>query len=550
MSTESTQESEVGALGITHDPKWAVLRRFPKTIEDFYHKNDGPWPQPAPENPVTQMAEVIHLPEEELKDWKKNVSSMYLWRVLLGWPRGLWYALWHDRYNEYDDPGFNKEITEGLYSKFMTPLDEGDLQRFRDKMPELEDDEALYCKADFSCMEPVAPNCRDGMYAAPTITLIKKNCGDETGQKHRVLAIYLYQVEKDEKTVSEEHIFTPADGEHWHLAKFFVLQGAVHRVNLTEHALLHFPFDCVNAISRTILPTDHLLFQLLIPHFRLSLGVNKAVLENPGSLINRDQHKFYSPFSAEGKYVRKLLPDGYVGRGKAKENAYPVYEYPFEPKIPDSQYGEYLQAYYDVFEGFVTKVIDKIDDDDKDGETWQFIGLWADCIEEWMPQFPKGEEFIDFENSKPLPNGRNLLVKVVTMIMWDLSVAHATDHIAINNKRPHGNPFRLRVKPPGNPGESEVASDWHSKLVNRKDLLTFWFTDLLFYKPANVTLLQEVIYPFEISDKDPRKKEKEKQLKQYNQDFLKALRDCEENLKKQGVTLAAELKQISASLQY
>lgn len=525
-----------GPFGIKYEKKWDVIAHYNRPVTDFYLQNDGPWPQPAPDNPVGIMAEVVHLPEFEKQDWKKNVSSMYIKRVLLEWPKGIWYALTHDRYKDFDDEKFNIEISEGLYSKFLTPLDEGDLELFKQAIPDLDDDPDLYFKADFSCMEPIAPHCHPGMYAAPTITLLKKNQGHVYGLKHEAVAIYLYQLDKQGKPITEKSgVFTRTDGDHWHLAKYFVLQGAVHRVNLTEHALLHFPYDPINAITKTILPMDNLLFQLLIPHLRLSLGVNKAVLENGGSLINRDKSKFYSPFCAEGKYIRLLLKDGYIGR-EGKPNAYPLYNFGDYPKIPDSQYGEFLREYYNVFAEYVPRFLDEIDDEDE--QSWNFIALWMACIEEWLPGFPNSDEAI--VEGKPV--NRQRLYDIVTLVMWDLSLAHANDHIAIHNKQPEGNPFRVRVAPPT---DGPIASDWRSKLVKRRDLLTYWFTDLLFYKPNNVTQLMDVDYHF--TDNDP---DRQKRLRDNNQAFRKALQDCARSLPGKGIHEFSRLDQISTSLQY
>lgn len=512
---------------IKRDPKWDVLSEYHFTVDDFHHGNDGPWPQPAPDNPINQMAEVTHLPEQEKKDWKKYVGNMYRWRVLTQWPMGLWYACTHKQYKKFNDEEFNTELCEGLYSKFITDLDEGDLELFKDiKL----DSSATYKKTDFSGMEAIAPHCYDGMYAAASITLIQYLADKPRGSQYEVIAIYLYPDADSKGTVFNAH-----DGESWHLAKYFVLQGAVHRVNLTEHALLHFPYDAINAITKSILPKDHLLYQLLIPHLLLSLGVNKAVLENDGSLINRGKHKFYSPFCAEGIHIRKLLPDGYKGRDD-KPNGYPEYFFPKDPILPESHYGDFLGGYYKVFEKFTAKILDCIEDDDE--KSWELIGLWTECIREWMPGFPTREDLI--ENSKP--KDRPQLYKVVTMIMWDLSVAHATDHIAIHHKQAHGNPFRLRVAPPYN---KAPKANWHENLVKRRDLLTFWFTDLLFYKPANVTCLQDVEYPFNVTNNRTQH-----YLEQANVEFRAQLKQCEQSLKQQGTVIAADLSDISTSLQY
>ena len=558
MPDKHNPSSSEGSFGLKLNEKWQAIQKYPHRVEDYIHQNQGPWPQPAPDNPVGQMAEVIHLPDEELKDWKKNVGNRYIWRVLTQWPKGLWYALTHNRYKEFDDAAFNEEISEGLYSKFLTPLDEGDLELFKHPDLNLDPDPELYLKADFSCMEPIAPHCLEGMYAAPTITLLKKNHSDVYGQRHKVLAIYLYQVEYDNHQnqealnnphITEENVYVPEDGDHWHLSKYFVLQGAVHRVNLTEHALLHFPYDPINAVTKSILPQQHLLFQLLIPHLRLSLGVNKAVLENPGSLINRGKRKFYSPFSAEGIYIRQLLPDGYLGRGDKKKNAYPVFDFSSFPKIPPSGYGDFLQAYYRVFEDYVPRILNHIADEGSDEaeEFWLYVAIWVASIHEWLPGSCEWEEIVT--NGKPVPakadksGGREKLEQMVTLIMWDLSVAHANDHIAIHKKRPAGNPFRIRVAPPSK--QKPVDPAWREKMVWRRDLLTFWFTDLLFYKPNNVTALKDVIYPFNIKDK-----QKEQELKRLNKEFLAALQQCEDDMIAKGITPSSRLDEISTSLQY
>ncbi|WP_428354146.1 hypothetical protein [Methyloprofundus sp.] len=276
-----------------------------------------------------------------------------------------------------------------------------------------------------------------------------------------------------------------------------------------------------------------MLFKLLFPHLRLTLPVNKAVLENAGSLINRDKRVFYSPFCAPGKFIRELLADGYIGR-EGKPAGYPVYTFPLQPKIPDSVFGVYLQRYYDVFMQFVDVVLQQLvtdDDVERKNKDREMIGLWAECISEWIPGFPNRKDLLVDQQKLDL----ELLSKVLTMILWDLSLAHGTDHICIHNKQSHGNPFRLRVPPPG---KGKIAEGWYEQLVTRWDLLSAWFTDLLFYEPHNVTLLQDVDYEFS-----------EPELKQAQQDFLQALHDLDKELKAMN-TQVASLDQIPTSIQY
>ena len=147
----------------------------------------------------------------------------------------------------------------------------------------------------------------------------------------------------------------PEDSERWRLAKYYVLQGANHCMNLIEHARVHFPSDAINAVTATALPKSHIVFKLLNPHARLSLGVNNSVLEGAGSLINRTTWTIYSPFAAPGIEVRRLLP--FAWHGKAGNGAYRPFVYPREPRDMPTRYGVFLRKYYDVIYEFVSNEI-------------------------------------------------------------------------------------------------------------------------------------------------------------------------------------------------
>ena len=85
--------------------------------------------------------------------------------------------------------------------------------------------------------------------------------------------------DKDSEAVRDSPVFTNADGEAWRMARYFLLQGAIHRINLIDHTEVHFPPDAINAITKTVLPKDNLVLRLLQPHLWLSMCVNNTVLE-------------------------------------------------------------------------------------------------------------------------------------------------------------------------------------------------------------------------------------------------------------------------------
>jgi hypothetical protein len=455
-----------------------------------------------------------------MKLWKKKVARMYQWLVLTVWPAGLWYAYKHPHYKEIDDARFSYYLAEGLYSKFLAELDSSDKEIFAEQLRKGAG--ATFYKSDHTPMKEIVDGGTfPGTYAAASIALLRKD-GDNPP---RAVAIYL---------PAQKLMLTPEDSNRhaWNLARYFVLQGAAHRINLIDHAIVHFPSDPINAISKTILPKNHLLLKLLLPHFYLSLPVNYSVLEGAASLINRTKWVIYAPFTAPGAVIRRLLPYGYVGGDKA---AYPPYSFPTIPSYPPSHYGEFLKAYRDTIRGFVARVVQHLVENAGDGgPDLMFVSLWADHISQWVPGFPNGEEIwkdgADGEQS-------GTLIDAVTTIIWDVSIAHATDHEALHSMPKEEVPFRVRVEPPTS---SEMPAYDQKKLNKWWDIFQSWLTDRLFYMPHNQSLLKDVDYGFD----DPA-------LQQLNKQFCADLLATERTLREQGVVpIFAPLEHVATSIQY
>ncbi|MEX1033736.1 MAG: hypothetical protein WDZ30_10285 [Cellvibrionaceae bacterium] len=542
-----------GETGPRGNPKWNYFRRDVVDYQtELLYGSFGPWPTPAPGRPLSEYAEVCNLPKEELKDWKKNVSLKYLWIIASRFLPGLWWAYFRSggRYADFADETFSAHLSHGMYSKFLCPLDKGDLALFKDKVPAVNDDPREYQKADFSCMEWICNKTYPDTYAAATIVLFKVDKPDDPIPRYRALAIHIYQVDEQYKKItSTADTLTPEDEQQnrWELAKYFALQGAVHRVNMTEHGKLHFPFDSINAITKSILPTQHLLFRLLIPHFRLSLAVDNSVLEGKYSLLSRTNWVIYSPFTAEGKYTRRLIPDAYVGR-PGKPNAFPEYWFSPKPSYPKSSFGIYLQKNYAIFHKFITSVIEdtlpaQYDCDDNSGarRNWEFIALWAESIAEWVPGFPKREQLLPWEKGVKVVNpNRQLLIDTVTLCLWTLTVAHAADHAGFAQAGPTRNVFRIHLKPPLK--NTTVENDFHKSLVKRWDLFQSYLTHQLFYKPHNVENLVAVIYDF-------RGHPNELKLNEYRDIFIRELRECDVEERRRDGSLP-KLEDVSSSIQY
>ena len=156
-------------------------------------------------------------------------------------------------------------MSEGLYSKFLSPLDPRDERTFADFIKDK--DRFDYWKSDYSCMR-VVRNTHPGEAAAASVALLRRPRND-VGFNYEVIAFQIQHWDQDAKQFVDSPVFTKDDGEAWRVGRYFVLQGAIHRINLIDHTEVHFPPDALNAITKTVLPKHNLVLRLLLPHLWL-----------------------------------------------------------------------------------------------------------------------------------------------------------------------------------------------------------------------------------------------------------------------------------------
>jgi hypothetical protein len=507
------------------------------SIDDFLYGHEGPWPQPSRDHPFGLAPGIYQIPKAEWDDWSKYVGNYYLEKAAPFGVKAAEIAL-HDaretdsEHADIADAEFNTLVCEGLYSKFLSALDPRDLALFKPFMTDT--DRFEYLKSDYSCMR-VVRETHPGEAAAASVALVRRPKND-TGYNYEVVAIQLQHWNKTTKAFEISPVFTSTDGEAWRIARYFLLQGAIHRINLIDHTEVHFPPDAINAITKTVLPKDNLILRLLRPHMWLSMCVNNTVLEGQRSLINRNTWYPWSPFVAAGDEVRKLLPFGWYGSeyysaslspGDPSKDAYfdepnssyPAYRYdPVPPQIP-SRYGQFLNAYFAPVRKFVRGVVDQMSETD-----WREVRYWADHITIWIPGFPSGADLLGQGTDGKAPN-KDLLADAVAHFIWNASVRHSADHQTLHEmmdgernaagkrvKDAPPVPFILRVAPPMTKDYKPVpaaieATGFHffEKLGEVLETLTHktplcWPTDLqhahwadlLFYMPHNSRRLMDV----------------------------------------------------------
>jgi len=513
--------------------------KFPAGYQpsQFLYGANGPWPsQPTDGSACTIAPEVLgqdgqqpnRIPESEEDDWTKNLGDWFssnfptftnsaitdaakvlgitvstLDKFAIAGILGLWMTTktrptdgpndQKGMYPQLSDAAFTDLMAHGLLSKLLSALDPPDEALFADL---LNDTEREYWKSDLTHMVAVRTPW-PGEYVAPTIVLVSCPRNPKPGQEYdfQVHAIALYAQSQPGGPYDQKGMLRPGDGKAWQLAKYFALQGALVRINLIDHPMVHFPYDAINAITKAILPTSNRVLQLLLPHLFLGLPVDNAVLEGPSSLLNRMSDYPYSPYPASGGDIRKVFPYYWHGSPTDAEsaeswaanraNAFPPYSFRTVPRDLPSRYGTFLNTYYQPILRFTSAVVATIPADGKD---WEEICRWADNVASWIPGFPKGSEIN--QNSE-------LLAKTCASIMWNGAIVHSADHWLmhelIRNNLPA--PYILRDQPLLS-ATPNVEPDFRPYAYLIDDVIPVRLCDLLFFRPHNTTLLIEDNYNF------------------------------------------------------
>jgi len=469
--------------------------------EKYLYDRKGPWPQPSPSHPFGEAPAVVHVPDEERKTWFWNIGFRYIRNTLFYWPVALWKAWRNPTWETLSDEVFCDQILTTPLAKFLNPVIDPNLQQIFKDLLLTSETEIIYYVADFICMKDVVPF--EGLYCASTVALLSKK---KREYKLRVHGIYIYETGL---------LCQPEDGQVWALAKNYAMMGATYRILLSTHPILHFPFDSINAITKTSLTVDNTVFKLLYPHFQFTLTLNDSVLESSSSPVANNQKFLYTGFCGPQEGLLTLLVSGYQGING--NSSYPPFKWTIFPAIVHSEYNIFLLHYYHAFKRFTDKVVGHISTNELDA-----IKKWADYISSWLPGFPDGREIFKGDN----------LSGTLAKVMWDLSVAHATDHHSYGTIPINRLPLRMRVPPPVTKNDIFKVSDQASV----KDVFKYALEWKLFFNDWTVTRLVDVDYQFETAG-----------LQKLQADFLQDLVEVDKNMP---VKKYMKLKDISVSIQF
>lgn len=463
----------------------------------------GPWPQPAPGFPDDAAPTVLHLPAEEKRDWNRHVALRYVKQLVFETPQAFFWASRHAGVKLVSDARMSEILTDGIFSKFLTPtLDPEDLALFSPRVPSVGG--AGWYKTDYSVVGWITTqqNCA----VAPTVVLWRET------------ARYAYE---PAAIAVNDVVFLPSDGRGWALAKCFALQSAGISTTLYMHPMLHFPTDSVNAIVKTLFPREHLIQQLYLPHFRLALGVDDAVLHGGSTVLRAGE--VYAPYPGElleHLEIVATLWRGLTRKSGAPNTAYPKYRFEIGPRVVHSRYGEFLKRYYDTIYAFGLEVAARISPTDP------LRVEFAEHLAFWLPGFPDPAEF-----ARP-----EVFAGVFATIVSDVGVGHTADHHLYGQLDIQEVPFRLRTNAPTS---TNVPPFDASKLTTWRDALNYRMCMKMFFAPYPVSLMADVDYGF--SDPD---------LRDANLRFRNALRETERGILAAGIPNYIPLDAMAPSVQF
>lgn len=518
-----------------------------KKARDYLYHRLGPWPQPN--QAMDLWAMVVHIPKVDQRRFFWHIRLRYLFQAIFYTPIALWYAWTHRGLSTLSDEELVEYMCVRSFSKFMYEAKEEDIQKF---LPGF-DTSALNLKSnsyyitDLYLMRHIPS--QDGQYVATTVSLFEKTKErskekDIKKQEYKPLAIYVTPC--PEKGQPQPLLFPqkgtlvyPDGGKAWELAKYYALMGCAYRIVFSVHSILHFPFDAINAITKSMLPKKNIILQLLLPHLEFSLELDLAVQTTKSSPIKNHQEYPYTGVTGTADEIAGLFADANKGVA-GREKAYPPFHFKVEPQSESkSEYYMFQMEYYNCIKDFVNKVLEDLPAKDKEE-----LGPWAKYIAPLINKHIEYHEVFIKEESSHFPTedqiikdkDKVLIEKLLATIIWTLTVGHAADHYDFAMMKMSHMPMRMRVP---FPSDGQVPDFKQKDLRTIVDTYKHRLEWKMFYMPNNLCHLYDVDYKF-----------KSEKLKEYQQEFLKNLVKTEQRLEAENIRNYMPLKEIARSIQY
>lgn len=463
------------------------------------HAPRKPWPRPPVPGQEGKGPTITEIPLEMELHFQRHIGLRLVGGMAVGMIEPFIWSRRHPYPDELDDAKLLNLLFGTIFSRFVTfGLDPQDEALFA---PYLSDRGVgdIDFKVDFSAVGRI--HALPGIYVAPTITL-GRIAADGT---KRLLAMHINGI-----------MLTPSDINAWTLARYFFMQGAGLHGVLVHHTPLHFQFDAINALTASLLPTQHTLHRLLWPHFEFTLSLNRAALHSRLSILTNKPYLTYATFPGDSPSIHHFQSTGWSG--VAGNSAYPTHKFERRPVAPQNDLGLFLHAYYEVILNFTKQVAATIDTDDP------LVLAWVDEVSKWLPGFPDGAEIM----------APDVLAETLAAIIWGTSVVHSAEHYGLVEDIPLGAiPMRLRVMPPFSRHMEPID---RRTLTRPSDMFRQRVAWEMLVRDHAATKLADTNYKFDQAE-----------LQRANDGFLAALKKLDANLP---VRCFIPLKRIACGIQF
>lgn len=415
-------------------------------------------PGPSPTAGSSLYPTVLRVPIADYRAFLSEVVTRYEHTLATFWPKAMLRSARVPHPRPMSDARLAEIIWHTLAAAMLTrTIDDEAAAVFA---PILESNRrARWLVCDVSCIKNAKGKLLPGMYAAPTRVLL-----EETADDPIVRAIEV-----------DGALIRPTDGCAWELASLFARQGISHAVIMASHPLNHFPYDTVNAVTRKLLPADHVVRRLLEPHCYIHLALNFGVLYSNRSVARNGQTNIYTPFCADEEGQFRITRAGWKGiPGSA---VWKPYRYPLTPYAAVGPFGDFCRHYDEVIRAHVHRVLECVSPADP------HVMRWADEVATHIPGFPGA-----LRMSQP-----GVLADAVTTMIVGVSVVHSAEHFSYAAIDVDEVPLRLRVAPPTGPDAPPFR---YEDLTNRRDMFRQHLAHEMFFKVFPVRRLAEVDYDF------------------------------------------------------
>ena len=300
----------------------------------------------------------------------------------------------------------------------------------------------------------------------------------------------------------DAHIYTPADGSLWDLAKLHLQASSAFVMPGRFHGNIHFGLPCVAAASLQVLNKQDALYQLLAPHLRFTLRINNEALRVQRA---QDRSKAYAPFPVSGdEFVSSIAGD------VQEQLLNPGFRCPpWSLKNSELAFNQYGQAYYDQVYAFIAQVYPHLDAGS--------LRTFKQQVELFIPSFAAADD-----------------IHALATLIWQVSFLHSADHYSMEHVMQGDQYIFFSMHLPA-PAHSLIKADTpRSQLINMACDAEDKYRSSVFGRtfvpghkhPLWSNTMDNIRYAF-----------KDAQLKQVALEFQQNLLNTEQTLKQQGINI-------------